>query len=459
MSYAQKCPTLVYEIVPDRFDPGAGVSPLVSITHHLDHLRRLGVDGLTLTPIFPSTDPLRLHTSDFWRIDPALGSEEELRALCQAANECGISVVLMGVFDHVSQEHAWFQAASSHSDADEPRYPPEQRTRRYFSFGDHYAHGYACRDGSATQPELDLKNPDVRRRLFTGEDSVLHRWLHAGANGWRILRADAVGYSILRESSRGSLTVDGARFVIGDIKGFADRYVRDGLLDGVVNHYLREALLSYLRGQIPARQIARVLRDLSQRYGRALLRSWNVVSGHDTARLAEQLGDSGRARLATLLSYTLPGTAHILYGEEVGLRARPGDAMPEMCWQTRTWDSERLDLYVRLGLLRRARALRQGEFIDLTPEGEEEIFAFARVTNDPRETVLVAVNRASQTRVRKLFAPVCDLPDGLKLRDALIGPGATVRSGSVTLDIPGQDVRILVPDESDPAGARFFRGY
>lgn len=73
--------------------------------------------------------------------------------------------------------------------------------------------------------------------------------------------------------------------------------------------------------------------------------------------------------------------------------------------------------------------------------------------------MLVAVNRASQTRVRKLFAPVCDLPDGLKLRDALAGSGATVRCGSVTLDIEGQSVRILVPDEGDPAGARFFRGY
>lgn len=459
MSYAQKCPTLVYEVVPDRFDPHAGVPPLQALRKRLDHLRRLGVDGLTLTPVFPSPDPLRLHTSDFFRVDPALGSEEDLSALCTDANERGISVILMGVFDHVSSSHPWFEAACTQGEAEEARFPPEQRTRRYFTFGGEFSHGYACRDMSAGQPELDLKNAEVRRRLFTGEDSVLHHWLHLGANGWRILRADHVGYSILRESSRGSLTVEGDHFVIGDIKGFADRYVRDGLLDGVVNHYLREAILSYLRGQVPARQLARVLHDLSTRYGRALARSWNLLSGYDTPRLSKLVGDPRRARLGVLLGYTLPGAAHILYGDEVGLGRRSADPLPDMSWDPRHWDDDVLDLYVRLGHLRRARALRHGDFVDLTPEGEEEILAFARVTNDPRETVLVVVNRAAQTRVRKLFAPVCDLPDGLRLRDVLRGPGAAVRSGSITLDIEGQDVRILVPDDNDEAGARFFRGY
>lgn len=459
MSYAQKCPTLVYEVLPDRFDPASAKPPLQAIRERLDHLVRLGVDGLNLLPIFPASDPMRLHIADFFRIDPALGSEEDLMALCQAANEKGISVVMTGVFDHVSDQHEWFQSAKEYDEEEESKFPPHLRTRRYFTFGSEFKYGYACRDAQANQPELNLKNLDVRRRLFTGEESVLHHWLHLGVNAWRILRADAVGYSILRESSRASLTVEGEHDVIGDIKGFADRYVKDGLLDGVVNHYLREAIVSYLSGQIPARQIARVLRDLAQRYGSALNRSWNLISGHDTPRLNQKLGDPGRSRLALLLSYTLPGCAHLLYGEEIGLAHLSTQPMPAMDWNRANWDASRLELCTRLGLLRRARALRRGDFVDLTPEGEEEILAFARVTNDPRETVLVAANRASQTRVRKLFAPVCDLPDGLKLRDALGGPGATVRAGSVTLDIEGQSARILVPDEGDPAGARFFRDY
>ncbi len=460
MSYAQLCPSLVYEVVPDRFDPSAQTSPLAAVEKKLPHLERLGVDGLALTPLFPSPDPLRLHTSDFFRIDPALGSEDDLRSLCARARERGISVVLTGAFDHVSTEHPWFQSACAHG-PDESQYPPEQRTRAYFTFGSQYRHGYAARDDEGSEPELDLASAQVRRRLFTGEHSVMHHWLHAGVRGWRILRADAVGYSILRETSRGSLTVADDRFVIGDIKGFADRYVKDGLLDAVVNHYLREGLVSYLRGQVPARQIARLLRDLAGRYGHALSSCWNVLSGHDTPRLRYLIGDPFRTRLAALLGFTLPGCAHVFYGEEVGLAGKdPPRHIPDMIWDERRWDMELFELYRTLGALRRDRhALRHGAFVDLTPDGEDEILAYARVTADPRETVIVAVNRAAQLRVRKLFAPVCDLPDGLKLRDALGGPGALVRSGSVTLELPSQGARVLVPDEKDPAGARFFRGY
>ncbi len=460
MSYQLRTPTLVYEVIPEHFDVESGEVPLVAVRKRIDHFASLSIDALALTPIFPSPDPMRLHTREFDRVDPKLGTEKDFTALCTACAERGISVVLMGVFDHVSIDSPWFAWAEAQVD-DDDRYPPEQRTRKFFTFGQEHRHGYACRDDSPDEPELDLANAEVRRRLFTGEDSVLHKWMRAGAQGWRILRAEQVGYSILRELARGSRTVEGSHFIVGDIKGFADRYVRDGLLDGVVNHYCREAVIAYLRGQVPARQLARVVTDLAKAYDKAYPRCWNVWSGYDTQRLSTVLGDRARVRLGTLLSYTLPGAGHVFYGEEigVGLRGPVPTAVP-MSWATDGWDLEVLAFHRALGLLRKERgALRVGDVVDLTPEGEDEIFAFARVTADPRETVIVAMNRASQTRVRKLFAPLADLPDGLKLADALGGPGAMVRSGTVTLEIMGQDARILVPDDRDPASARFFRGY
>lgn len=460
MSQVLEIPSLVYEVVPDRFvGPGEG-SPLARLVDRLPHLEGLGVDALTLTPIFPASDPLRLHSTDYHAVDPALGTEHDFTELCEAARARGIGVYVMGAFDHTSAEHPWFMTARSH-DEDETSYPPELRTRPYFTFDGAEEHGYACRDSNPDAPELDLRNADVRRLLFTGEQSVLHHWLHAGAAGWRILRADAVGYSILREFRRGTLTVAGGHILIGDIKGFADRYLKDGILDGVVNHYQRQAVMAYLKGQIPARQLSRVLRDVAARYGKAQARGWNLLSGYDLPRARHVLADRARSRLATLLGFTLPGAAHIFYGDEVGLAGKgPPDHLPAMTWNPSRWDDEVHRLHTLLGALRRKlRALREGDFVDLTPEGEDEIVAFARTTRDPRETVLVVLNRASQTRVRKLFAPVCDLPDGLKLRDALEGGVATVRSGTITLEVQGQGARILVPDESDPSGARFFRGY
>jgi glycosidase len=463
MSRRQDLPSVVYEAVPDRFAAANDEPALVAIQDRLEHLASLHVDALVFSPLFPASDPLRLEPRDLFHVDPALGTEADLIQLCARASELGIDVVLSGVFDHVSAEHDWFRSARDHTD-DEGRYLPEERTRGYFSFGDEHEHGYACRDGDPDRPELDLKNPELRRRLFTGEHSVFHHWLHTGVRGWRILRADAVGYSILRESSRASLTVAGDHFIVGDVKGFADRYVRDGILDGVVGHYQREAVLSFLRGQIPARQLARVMRDVASRYGAAYTNGWNLLSGHDTDRVQNVLKDPGRTRLAVLLSYALPGAAHVFYGDEIGgLR----DPLGDMQWNETRWDGDRLALHRALGKARKEhRGLIAGDFVDLTPEGEDEILAFARVTNDPRDTVIVAINRAAQTRVRKLFAPVCDLPDGLKLRDlnwvggaAEERPDVKVRAGSITLELDGQDARVLVPHEEADAGARFFRGY
>jgi glycosidase len=458
VSYKLRCPTHVYEIIPEHFVPGHA-RPLLAIKEKLDHIASLGVDGLSLSPLFPADDALRLHTTDFDRIDPVLGEEADLEELCAACAERNISVTLMGVFDHVSANHPWFRRAQEGQD--ESMFPPEERTRAFFSFSNEYPQGYACRDGSASEPELDLRHAEVRRRMFTGEESVLHRWLRAGASGWRILRAEQVGYSILRELQRGSRNIEGSHYLVGDIKGFADRAQRDGLLDAVVNHYGREAVLAYLKGEAPARQLARVQRDLQRGYEKALTRSWNVIAGHDTPRVPTILGGPARVRLATLLGYTLPGAAHVFFGEEVGIAATHAlPAATGMSWDPSSWHADSLALHRQLGALRRQRvALRTGELVDMTPEGEWEVFAFARVTADPRDTTIVVVNRSERAQVRKLFAPISDLVDGLLLKDVLAGRRSRVRSGSLHIEVAPQEAVILVPDDDDDASARFFRGY
>ena len=95
----------------------------------------------------------------------------------------------------------------------------------------------------------------------------------------------------------------------------------------------------------------------------------------------------------------------------------------------------------------------------MKPEGEWEVFALARTTNEPRETAIVVVNSSEHTQVRKLFAPISDLVDGLMLKDVLGGRRWRVRSGSVHIELPPTEAVVMVPDDEDEASARFFRGY
>ena len=133
MTYAPRCPSIVYEVVPDAFDPKSEMKPLVALKERLPHIQALHVDAISLTPIFCSPEPMRLHTSDYATIDPSLGDEADLVALCETASALGIAIILTGVFDHVSDQHPWFLDALKQAPND-PTVPLEKRTRNFFLF-------------------------------------------------------------------------------------------------------------------------------------------------------------------------------------------------------------------------------------------------------------------------------------------------------------------------------------
>ena len=93
---------------------------------------------------------------------------------------------------------------------------------------------------------------------------------------------------------------------------------------------------------------------------------------------------------------------------------------------------------------------------DLTPPGEEDVLAFARTRSDPRETVIVIVNRAARPQSRLPFLPVAELPDGLPLRDLLGGEACVVKAGTLGVEVPPTSAMLLTPAEGSD-GHRFFR--
>ncbi|MEW5850565.1 MAG: alpha-amylase family glycosyl hydrolase [Myxococcota bacterium] len=489
MTYAPQVPAVVYEIVPDRFRIGGGVArpdklkgeayqrrgvstaqgddaqahfggDLRGITEAIPHLRSLSVTGLSLTPIFRALRADKYGTIDFMDVDPALGTVEDFQELVRVARLSNIGIILDGVFGYVGLEHPWFVTGRRQQEED-ARLDPSERTRSFFHFTPEVEEGYASFHGEAQHPELNLQNHELRRRLFTGDRSVVHHWLEMGAVGWRLHRADELGYKILREITLSARTGGEQKFIVGDVRGFADRFVKDGLLDGVVNRYLREGVVAFMQGRIPAAQLARILTDQATRYGRdALNRSWTFLSSHDTQRVGTALkGDNARVKLAITLKYALPGTATIYYGEEVGLGGKvPKDSQLPYEWDESTWDQELLGHHRHLGKLKQEYpALSKGDFIDITPPGEEDVLAFARTRVDPRETVIAVFNRAYRPQQRLLFLPVAELPDGLPLRDLMGGESCSVRAGTLNVEVPPTGAMVLTPDLSSKTGHRFFR--
>ena len=128
---------VLYMLMPDRFASGRtdndqvkGMRPykndrtqpslrhggdLEGIRQHLDYFKELGVTALWLTPVLENDSPdhgtqSTYHgyaTTNYYRVDPRFGSNEEYRQLCDEAHAKGLKIVMDMIFNHSGYEHPW----------------------------------------------------------------------------------------------------------------------------------------------------------------------------------------------------------------------------------------------------------------------------------------------------------------------------------------------------------------
>ena len=109
-----------YQIYPRSYadSNGDGVGDLPGIVSKLDHLARLGITGVWLSPV--TCSPNRdwgYDVSDYRDIDPAFGTLDDLDTLVREAGERGIRILMDLVPNHTSDQHAWFVDALSGRDS------------------------------------------------------------------------------------------------------------------------------------------------------------------------------------------------------------------------------------------------------------------------------------------------------------------------------------------------------
>ena len=129
---------VLYMLMPDRFAQGANHNPQVKgmrpyvedrskpslrhggdlngIREHLEYFKELGVTALWLTPVLENDSPdspngfSTYHgyaTTDYYRVDPRFGTNEDYRRLCDEAHQKGLKVVMDMIFNHSGFEHPW----------------------------------------------------------------------------------------------------------------------------------------------------------------------------------------------------------------------------------------------------------------------------------------------------------------------------------------------------------------
>ncbi|GGK72582.1 alpha-amylase family glycosyl hydrolase [Ornithinimicrobium pekingense] len=280
------------------------------LTGWLDHVVRLGANGLLLGPVFAS----RTHgydTLDHLRVDPRLGDDRDLDELLREARARGVRVCLDGVFNHVSRDHPVVQRALAAG--------PDSEEGRWLRWSEGYP---LCFEGHLDLVELDLTHPPVADHVV----EVMTHWLSRGVDAWRLDAAYAPG----AQSWRGIVERVRAAYpqvwILAEvIHGPYEDFVAASGVDSVTQYELWKSVWSSLND--------RNLHELAWTVGRHadLCRAFvpqTFVGNHDVTRIATRLHDERHLPLAVALLMLLPGVPSVYAGDEFGMTGtkhdRPG---------------------------------------------------------------------------------------------------------------------------------------
>ena len=395
---------------------------LEGIREKLPYLSELGVSCIYLNPIFEAHSNHRYNTADYLKIDPLLGTEDDLKALCEDAKKLGIYVILDGVFSHTGDDSVYFNkygrygSGGAYNDKNSPYYG-------WFKFKN-WPEQYQSWWGISTLPETIEENEDFDR-FITGEDGVIRYWMRRGVKGWRLDVADELPDSILDHIREAIKAEDPEGFLLGEVwedatnkisYGTRRRYLRGSQLDSVMNYPFADAIIGYVNGgdgKDFIDKISDILEDYPVEATNVLM---NHLGTHDTPRLMTRLGTeeyppsrakqsayilsaeqrceaTKKQKLAAVIQYTLPGVPSLYYGDEAGLEGF-GDPF---CRGAYPWGKENTELikfYKWLGDIRRKNdILKDGVFYPLL--GGLGSMAFMRVKEGKK--LLVAANRWKET--------------------------------------------------------------
>ena len=199
-----------YEIFVGSFSDsdGDGKGDLKGIINRMDYLndgdpnsgKSLGVEGLWLTPIFKSPTYHKYDVTDYYKIDPAFGTMDDLKELIRVCHERNVKIILDLVLNHSGRNNEWFtKFRTAHVNND--------TGSDYYDFYSYYVQGetaprgrtfsqlsgtnvmYECNfDGN--MPELNYDSEFVRQTVL----DVGKYYLELGVDGFRFDAAKYIYY-------------------------------------------------------------------------------------------------------------------------------------------------------------------------------------------------------------------------------------------------------------------------
>jgi neopullulanase len=438
---------VIYLLMPDRFangdttndnmpgmrepvnrsDPnGRHGGDIKGIMQHLDYIKELGATSIWITPLLENNMKRYSYhgysTTDYYKIDPRFGTNEDYRALSYAIHKKGMKLIMDMVFNHCGSEHWWMEDLPSGDWLNE--WPEYTRTSyRAGTMTDPYLSDYDSLKFvkgwfDKTMPDLNQHNPFLAKYLI--ENSIW--WIeYAGLDG---IRQDTYPYAFkdfMAEWDKAVLLEYPDFNIVGECwltypsgvaywqKDANNRDHYNSFLPSVFDFPMYDALrLGFMENDGWNTGILRLYEILAQDF--SYPDPANIVTladNHDVNRyLSSQSDDVRKLKMAMAFILTTRGIPEVYYGTEVLMKdvkvegdgrkradfpgGWPGDTANAFVSAGRTTDQNDMFHYLQnlLNWRKGNEAIHSGKLKQFVPQ--DGIYVYCRY-ND-KQTVMVVMN-------------------------------------------------------------------
>ncbi|HET6598064.1 MAG TPA: alpha-amylase family glycosyl hydrolase [Anaerolineales bacterium] len=426
---------VVYGIIPFLF----GSPAFAAIRERLDELVDLGINAIWLGPInVHPADDYGYAVEDYFKLDPAYGTEQDFRDLVQAAHEVGIRVLMDFVPNHTSNTHPYFKDAQR---------GPESP---YWDFYDRDAEGnYTYYFEWSNLPNLNYDNPEVRQMMMEAFSywvrefdvdgfrvdvvwGVRERYPEFWLEWRRALKRIKPDLMLLAEASaREPYYFENGFDVAYDwtyaVGNWAWNVVWTAYKLRLLSYNLTDALTNRPEGFPPDAVIFRFLNN------------------NDTGdRFITRYGE-GVTRVATALLLTVPGVPSIYTGDEYGLAFEPYQQLEPLVFEEQ-YPGLR-EYHKKLIALRKdIPSLHSRLWSLITPDAvPQTVFSYIRYADTGEAPVLVLLNFSEEPAVFSFDVPseFGTVSEG-NLYDLMTDESVlAVVDGRIHVTVPAQTVRLL----------------
>lgn len=364
---------------------------LKGIRENLDYIKSMGINTIYLNPIFRSNSYHKYDTEDYYEIDPCLGTKEDLIELVKECHQNEIRVILDGVFNHSGPNFFAFKDVLEHGTKskyfdwfyqipDEIIYadPPNYEAFAYVK----------------EMPKLNTGNKEVSDYFC----KVGEYWIkEADIDGWRLDVANEINHDFWRKFRNTVRAVKPDCFLIAEIWEDSNVWLLGDQFDSSMNYtfsYLCKDFFAMKK--IKPSEFDQQIHKMIMRYPYTVsLAQMNFLDSHDVPRFLSYCnGDRKKLELAFFYLIMGVGIPSIFYGDECYI---DGITEPEYRQKMR-WDKKET-FYQRLSewiaFRQEHSAIRDGKYITLLCDDENEVYGFAR-END-KERIEIYINNSNKS--------------------------------------------------------------